>query len=443
MKILFDEDAREKIKKGINTCCDVVKVSLGHNGKNVLISNGQVVDIINDGVTIAKFVDSKDETELAGIRLAQQCAAITDQNAGDGTTTTLVLLQSFLREFEGRIEQPRTLRKMVLDSVDKVIEKLEKSAKKVEQKDIENIATTSSLSSDIGNMVAEIFKKLGTDAKITTDETRYNVLESKVIEGYQFDSENANLYQENKEVFENCPVLVCDDKATHANVFPHIQALHKVNETSLVVISKSISKDLIGLATKYNANGQFRVGLVKNKEVNEEDLKAIGNKVKKVIITKENTTLIGGNGDLKSYIKKLKEKYDKEESTFQKELLENRIAKLSSGVAVITVGAPTDVEREEKKLKVEDAINATKTSLKYGYVKGGGIALKEAGKGEFIESICNSIYDQICDNSEESIKVGESVKDSLLTVKESLRSAASIATSLLTAEAALIEENED
>lgn len=445
MKILFGKDAREKIKTGIDMCSDTVKVSLGHKGKNVLISNGQVVDIVNDGVTIAKFVTTKEEDKLAGIRLAQQCASMTDQIAGDGTTTTLVLLQSFLDELlsETQLEQPRVLRKKVLDSVDSVTDKLDKASKKVSKNDIESIALTACLDSDIAKIISDIFKKLGNDANITINETRYDTIDGKITEGFQFDSVYKNVYKEDKVELTDIPVAVFPKKAAASDILPKIAALNKDGSNQILVIAGQFSKDLQGLATRFNAKGEFDVHLVENKDINHEDIESLGNKFEKVIIEKNKTTMLGGNGDIKEHVKKLKEKLSKEESSFQKELLEARISSLTSGIAVITVGGKTDVEREERKLKVEDAISATKTSLKHGYVKGGGVALKEAGKGEFIEETCSSIYNQICENAEEDVKIGEEVKDSVLTIKAALRSAASIATSVLTAEAALIEEDEE
>jgi chaperonin GroEL len=444
MKILNGLDARKKIKEGVDICCDAVKISLGHNGKNALISNGEVVDIVNDGVTIAKFVETKDEVQLAGIRLAQQCAAMTNQVAGDGTTTTLVLLQSFLNELlsETQLEQPRELRKKVLDSVEKVIEKLDKQVKAVKPTDIESIATTSCLDPEVGKLIANIFKKLGNDASITLEETRYNTISGKITEGFQFDSKYVNLYKEDKVELLDTPVAIFDKNVTQQDIITKIVALRKEGESQLLVIAGTFAKDIIGAATKFNAQGEFMLHLVQNSELNGDDLRSIGNKVKKAVVTDSSTTLIGGNGDVKKHIETLKEKLAKEESTFQKELLDRRISALTAGVAVITVGGVTDTEREERKLKVEDAINTTKAALAFGYIPGGGIALRDAGRGEFIETVCGSVYKQICENSEEEVKVGKEIKDSILTIKSALRSAASIATSILTAEVALVTEDD-
>lgn len=445
MKILYDKNAREGIKKGIDECCDCVKVTLGHNGKNVLTFNGELTEIINDGVTIAKFVESKDETKMAGIRLAQQCASITDREAGDGTTTTLVLLQSALNELlsETQLDKPRKLRKKVLESQAKVIEKLEKSAKKVETKeDIKNVATTSSLDPKIGEMIAEIFWKLGKEANITIDETRYDKLEYKIVDGFQFDSKNEAAYSEDKEEYEDMPVIVFDKVVEASDIVKEVQTLADAKMNKLLIIGRDFTKDARALIFKFRQQQGFYLAAVKNMELNEEDLKSLGNRFDRVIVTQETTTLIGGNGDNKDYIKKLQDKKEKEESSYEIEKLDRRISKLLGGVAVITVGGQTDVEREERKLKVEDAIYASRNAYKYGIVKGGGLALKEAGEGEFIETICNAPYAQICENSEEEVEVGEDVVDSLQTVRESLKSALSVATSILTAEAALIVEQE-
>ena len=210
-QILFGNDARTKIKNGIDKCVDVVKVSMGKNGKNVLIYNGQTSDVINDGVSIARQVEVKDQIEQAGITLAKQCANKTNLQAGDGTTTTLVLLQALLKELisDTQLVSPRKLREQVRVAVDKVIKNLEKSAKQITTKEeLKSVALTASLDEDIAEVISDIFWKLGKDANIVTTESEYNVLESDVVEGIKFDSKNVALYSDKKETYEDIPVIV-------------------------------------------------------------------------------------------------------------------------------------------------------------------------------------------------------------------------------------------
>lgn len=440
-KIFFGKDAREKIQNGINKCVDVVRVSLGMNGKNVLIYNGTTTNIINDGVNIAREVDVKDEIEQAGITLAKQCAQLTNTAAGDGTTTTLVLLQSLLKELlaETQLKKPRELRKQVFSDMKIVLDNLEKSAFKVKDiKDIENVATTASLNPEIGKMIADIFKKLGKDAKINIEETWKDEIRSEIVDGIQFESRNVALYSDEKEIYYDIPVLVLKKHAEANDLVPRLQILASESEDTLLVIAPEWKKDALALITKFKMQGKFKIAAVKNQEINEDDLLAFGNRVKKAIVTRETTTLIGGNGDTENQVKKIREKLANEESKYEREILEERISFLTGGIANIHVGKASDVERVEIKLKIEDAINSSRCAYQEGLVEGGGLALKKAGVGT-LKEVCESPYKQICENSEEEIKIDKNVVDSLKVVKSALKNAVSVATSILTAEAALIE----
>jgi len=443
-KILYGVKARKQIQKGVNICADVAKVSLGHNGRNVLIYNGQVTDIINDGVSIVNEVEEKDETLQAGILLAKQCARRTNAVAGDGTTTTLVLLQSLLNYLlsDTRLEKPRKLRADIWEDTYKTIENLEKNSRVLKgKKDIENIATTASLDPKIGAMIADIFDELGRDADVTIEETQYDVLEKETVEGVQFDTRRAARYLDKKQSYEDLHFLILDNKASVSNIKDKITTLSGQGIKQLLVVAPQWGKDAIAYAEALKLEGVFEIVAVKNEELNEEDLKVLGNQAKKVIVTEENTTIIGGNGDVKNRVKEIKGLLDKEESEFEKEKLRKRIAYLTGGVALIRVGKPTDVERQETVLKVEDAINSAKYAHQ-GIVKGGGLALMEASVGS-LKDICEAPRKQIKENSENDAPVNDFIIDSLHVVKTSLTNAVSTATSILTAEAAIIEINED
>jgi len=363
-EILFGNDARQKIKEGIDKCCDVVKVSMGKDGRNVLIYNGNLTDIINDGVSIARAVEVKDEIEQAGIMLAKQCASKTNNVAGDGTTTTLVILQSLLNELisDTQLVAPRELRAQIQYSLDLVLEQLKKDATKVKSsKDIEKIATTSSLDPKIGKIIAYIHEKLGENANIIIEETEKDVLESELVEGIQFSSQNVALYSDDSEQYFDIPLIIFKEKFEAEDLAKKLQVLAGNGDMEAVVIAPQWDKTALTLITQFKMKGTFKVAAVKNLDTNIEDLEAFGNRAGKVVIDKENTTLIGGNGNVKDYIEKLSTKLDKEESKFNKELLKKRISFLSGGIGIVHVGKPTDVERQEIVLKVEDAINAAKT----------------------------------------------------------------------------------
>lgn len=457
-EILFGKDARNKIKEGINKCCDVIKVSMGNNGKNVLIYNGSLTDIINDGVSIVRAIDVKDEVEQAGIMLAKQCASKTNNAAGDGTTTTLVLLQSLINELisDTQLISSRELRKQIQEANILVQEKLDEVSKKISSiDDIEKIATTSSLDSEIGKLIAEIYEKLGENANIIIEETERDILEKEIVEGIQFSSKNVALYSDESEQYYDIPLIVFKTKFEAEELAKKLQVLASNGDMEAVVVAPQWDKTALTLITQFKMKGTFKVAAVKNLDTNIEDVEAIGNRVSKVIITSENTTLIGGNGNVTDYIEKLKEKLEKEESKYNKELLKKRISFLSGGIGIIHIGKPTDVERHEYVLKIEDAINAAKSAYDGGFVIGAGITLSKIGnelfsspknEGERImKEVCSSPMKQILENSglESFVDIDlNNVYDSVKVIKSALTNAISTATSILTAEAALIERND-
>lgn len=448
-KILFGTDARNRIKKGVDKCCDVVKVSLGGYGKNVLIYNGSSTEIINDGVSIAREVNVKDEVEQAGIQLAKQCSNQTNEDAGDGTTTTLVLLQAILNEIisDLQVENPREVREQLFKEANEVLAKIE--VKQIKTKDdVYNIAYTSSLDKDVATITAEIYEELGKDAQVSIEETSRPVLEKEIVNGMKFESKRAEeklIKVEETQVYEDVNVMVVDK----ADSIEDIQAL-------ITVASSQGKKNAIIIANEFPRNillslmqtKSFNVVPVEYKMFNTiEDVKDyVGTEtVAKVVVEPNMTTLIGGKGDVKEKVEGLKKRLEKEESQFEKENIQKRISSLLGRVAIIRVGKNTDVERQEAVLKVEDALGAVKGAYELGYTKGGGKALLEASRGqsERFEKICEAPYKQICANAGFEVEIPATVIDSFKTVKHSLLNAISTGTSILTAEAALIEERDD
>lgn len=445
-KIILGVEARKKLKAGVDLCADVVKVSMGGHGKNVAIYNGVTTEIINDGVSIAGEVNQKDEELQSGIQLAKQCAEQTNKDAGDGTTTTLVLLQSILKEIitDLSIESPRVVREKLYKEAEAVLARIPITEVKTKE-DIYNIALTSSLDEKVAEVLADVFDKLGKDAKVTTQETDKNCLESEIVEGMQFEAKSLsdsilkNLSDEKVEL-DNVDVLYIEKAETIEKIQEKIQSMSEERHTLVVIANQFARPVLLSMM-----NPSFKFYPVENRELNnKEDIPVfIGvDPVEKVIITKDNITLIGGKGEKKEHLEALKKKLESAESEYEKELLEKRIASLESGVAVVKVGKATDTERGEAVLKIEDAINAVKGAMESGYVKGGGLALKEAGVSGILEKVCSSPYDQIVKNGGDK-EVKDTVIDSFKSVKFSFLNALSTACSILMVEAMLVEEKED
>jgi len=445
-KILFGNDARQRIKKGIDKCVDVVKVSMGGQGRNVLIYNGVSTEIINDGVSIAREVNAKDEIEQAGIQLAKQCANQTDEDCNDGTTTTLVLLQSILNEIitDFPVGSPREIRENLFKEANEILAKI--PVKQIEtMDDVYNLALTSSLDKDVAKIVQEIYAELGKDAQISIEETSRDVLEKEITKGMRFDSKKADKLSEEKQIIEDCSVLVLDKAETLEEIQQAVAKSSQAGEKNLLVIANSFSRPIL---ISIMATRDFNIIPIEYKMFSPmDDVKEYaGDKVEKAIITQDSVTLIGGNGDALKRIEALEAKLATEESTYEKENLEKRIAQLKGKIAVIRVGKNTDVARTEAVKKVEDALGAVKGAYELGYTNGAGKALHEAcsNSSEVMQRICEVPYRQICDNAGvDELEVPETMIDSYKTIKFSLLNAMSTATSILMVESALIQESDD
>lgn len=443
-KIILGLESRKLLKKGVDLCADVVKVSMGGHGKNVAIYNGATTEVINDGVSIAREVNQKDESLQAGVQLAKQCAEKTDRDAGDGTTTTIVLLQALLKEIitDFQTESPRIIRERLYKEAEAVISRLKPQEIKTKE-DIYNIALTSSLSEDVARVLSDIFDKLGKTAKVTVQEVNDERLDYEIVEGMQFETKNLTdnilQVQEEKVVLENVPVVYVDKAETTDDIQQKLSLYSGVKD--IVVIANQFSRPV--LLAMMSPNLKFYP--LQNKDFNnKEDIPVyVGDKlVDRVIITKENVTIIGGKGDKTTHIESLRKKRGDAESEYDKELIDKRIASLTSGVGLVKIGKATDAERGEAVLKVEDAINAVKSAMEAGYVKGGGVALMEAGKGGVLEKVCEAPHSQIVENGG-SNEIPDTVIDSYKSVKHSLLNALSTACSILTVEAMLVEEKEE
>lgn len=448
-KILNNLEARKALQFGVDRCADVVKVSLGGNGRNVAIFNGIKTEIINDGVSIVRAVDVKEPEYQAGVQLAKQCANQTNLDAGDGTTTTIVLLQAFLKEIITDFEtvSPRKKRDELLAATDKLFSHITPTEIKTKE-EMYNVALTASLNEEVAEILADGFEKLGKNGRVVIEEVNKDEVKSEIVNGLQFESKIATdnilaSLSEEKETIEDVYVYAVDKVENLAQIQAKLAEIEAEQNGKMVIISNVFDRQVL---LSFLKTSDFKFYAVENKELTSfDDIKEYANKKMKVVITREHTTLIGGSVS-KEYLEAIKKKDDSE---FEKEIIETRLARLTSGVLNIKVGGKTEAAREELYLKVEDASNALKKALVSGYVRGGGIALSQAtaflgdeGAEGIIKKVAQVPYQQIQMNSGNE-EIPAEVIDSFQTVKSSFYNALSTATSVLTVDAAIIEEPDE
>jgi len=415
-QIIFDEHARAALKRGVDKLANAVKVSLGPRGRNVILDKGfGSPTVTNDGVTIAKEIELEDKFENVGAQLLQEVASKTNDVAGDGTTTATVLAQALIHEGFKNLAagaNPQALRHGIEKGVAAVVESLKKMAKSVSGKEeIAQVASISANDPEVGRVIAEAMDKVGKDGVITVEESQGLTTESEVVEGMQIDKGYVSAYMVTnpdrmEAVYEEPNILVTDKKISGVHeILPLLEKVAQTGKKELVIVAEDVEGEALAtfvvnnlrktfntLAVKAPGFGDRRkemltdIATVTGAQVVSEDLglkfDTIGLEVlgsaRKVIATKDETTFVDGKGDqakIKDRIAQIKKEIDKSDSDFDKEKLQERLAKLSGGVGVIKVGAATETEMKEKKFKVEDALNATKAA-----VEGGGVALLRAAK---------------------------------------------------------------
>ncbi len=413
--ILSSNEAREKIMSGVDKLANVVKVTLGPKGRNVILDKGYgSPTITNDGVTIAKEITLEDKYENVGASLMQEVAEKTNDVAGDGTTTATVLAQAILNHWKELRNQADVL--SVKRGIDKavvfVIEELKKAKKSVmTSEEIAQVGTISSLDPEVGKLIAEAMNDVGKDGVITVEEGQTIGLEKEVVKGMRFDKGYVSPYmitnpERMEAVWENPSILITDKKISSVQeVLPLLEKVAQSGKKELVIIADEIEGEALTTFVLNKLRGTFGVLAIKapgfgerRKEmladiavltggsvITEElglkletaSLEHLGS-ARKVISTKENTTIVDGGGDKKvveNRIAQIKNEHKNSTSEYEKEKLQERLAKLAGGVAVIKVGAATETEMKEKKFKIEDALNATKAAVEEGIVAGGGTAL--------------------------------------------------------------------
>jgi chaperonin GroEL len=443
-QILFGRDFKLKVLKGVDTLADVVKVSLGPKGRNVVLDKGYgSPSIVDDGVSIAKEIELKDPFENMGAKLVYEVASNTNEMAGDGTTTSTVLAQAMIHQGFKALEKGANpvLVKQGIDRAGKeVAERLLKKSRPLKNRaDIENVATISAGSAEIGKIIADAMEKVSQNGVINVDESKGFDTELSVVEGLQYDKGYLSPYfVTNRETMtvelEDPLVLVTDQKvATVQDILPVLEQVVKAGKP-LLIIADDVENEVTNTLIVNKLRGTFNVVVTKApgfgdaqkdqlqdiailtegkfitkdlamklSEVTIDDLGTIG----RAIIKKDTTTLVGGshkNPAIANRIKELESLIKKSTSEYDKKNLQERLAKLSGGVAVIKVGATTETELKEKKLHIEDALNATKAAVLEGIVAGGGATLME---------IYNELKDTFKDENVDVQRGIQAVLDSL------------------------------
>ena len=413
-EIKYNADARNAIVAGIDKLADTVKITLGPKGRNVVLDKEFGAPLVtNDGVTIAKDIELEDAFENMGAQLVREVATKTNDAAGDGTTTATVLAQAIIHEGLKNIAagaNPMVLRKGIAKAVDAAVDTIKANSKKVSgSEDIARVATISSADEKVGKLIAEAMEKVTTDGVITIEEETY----SEVVEGMQFDRGYLSPYmitdrEKMKVVYDDALVFLTD--RTISNIQEILPLLEQIVQQGkkLLIIAEDIEGEALTTIILNNLRGTFKCAAVKapgfgdrrkemlqdiailtgaqviskdlDMELKDATLEMLGH-VSQAVIDKENTILVGGAGkkeDIEDRIQEIKNQIAVSTSDFDKEKMHERIGKLSGGVAVIHVGAATEVEMKEKKLRIEDALSATKAAVEEGIVAGGGTALINA-----------------------------------------------------------------
>ncbi|GAA1754559.1 chaperonin GroEL [Luedemannella helvata] len=421
--IAFDEEARRGLERGMNVLADAVKVTLGPKGRNVVLEKKWgAPTITNDGVSIAKEIELEDPYEKIGAELVKEVAKKTDDVAGDGTTTATVLAQALVREGLRNVAagaNPMALKRGIEAAVASVAEELAKLAKDVETK--EQIASTASISAGdttVGEIIAEAMDKVGKEGVITVEESNTFGLELELTEGMRFDKGYISAYfvtdaERMEAVLEDPYILIVNSKV--GSVKDLLPILEKVMQSGkpLLIIAEDVEGEALSTLVVNKIRGTFKSVAVKapgfgdrrkamlqdiavltgGQVVSEEvglKLDSVGldllGRARKVVITKDETTIVDGAGDadqIQGRVNQIRAEIEKSDSDYDREKLQERLAKLAGGVAVIKVGAATEVELKERKHRIEDAVRNAKAAVEEGIVPGGGVALVQAGKTAF------------------------------------------------------------
>ncbi len=417
-QIIYGEEARKALQAGIDKLANTVKITLGPKGRNVVLDKKYGAPLItNDGVTIAKDIELEDAFENMGAQLVKEVATKTNDVAGDGTTTATLLAQALVREGMKNVAagaNPMAVKKGIGKAVAAAVEALKKDAKPVTSSaDIARVATISSADEELGQIIADAMEKVTADGVITVEESKIAVTDSDVVEGMQFDRGYISPYMvtdtdKMEAIIDDALLLITDKKISNIQeILPLLEQILKAGK-KLVIIAEDVEGEALSTILVNKLRGTFTCVAVKapgfgdrRKEMLQDIATLTGGEVitsdlgleladtqmsqlgqaRQVKISKENTIIVDGAGDkdaIKDRISQIKVQIENTTSDFDREKLQERLAKLSGGVAVIRVGAATETEMKEKKMRIEDALAATKAAVEEGYVAGGGVALVNA-----------------------------------------------------------------
>ena len=420
-QILFDEKARRALKSGIDKAANAVKITLGPRGRNVALDKGYgSPTITNDGVSIAKEISFRDKFENMGAEIVKEVATKTNDIAGDGTTTTVVLLQAIVDEGMKHTSMglsAMAVRAGIEEASKEAVLALKSLAKKIGNDDeVRQVATISAESEELGAIIADTIKVVGKDCVVTVEESQSLGIEKEVVEGMEFEKGYVSAYMvtntERMEAEFKDPLILITDKKISSiqEVLPILEKVAQSGKKDLVIIADDVDGEALTTFVVNKLRGTFNVLAVKSpgygdrkKEILKDIAVLVGaeviseetgvkfenatlemlGKANKVIATKDTTKIVGGKGEktaIKARVSQLKALLKETDSKFDKEKLAERVAKLSGGVAVIRVGAATETEMKYLKLKIEDAVNATKAAIEEGIVAGGGVALVKASQ---------------------------------------------------------------
>ncbi|HLN19283.1 MAG TPA: chaperonin GroEL [Patescibacteria group bacterium] len=444
--IKYSEEAREKIKSGIDQVADAVKVTLGPRGRNVVLDRGfGAPTITNDGVSIAKEIELEDKFENIGADLIKEVANKTNDVAGDGTTTATVLTQAIIREGMKLVAtgmNPINIRLGIEDAKKDIITQLKKNSKTVSGKEeIAQVATISAENEEMGKMIADVLSEVGKDGVVTVEESQTFGLEKEIVEGMNFDKGYISPYmitntESLKAEMKDPHILITDKKISAiADILPILEKIATTGKKDIVIIADDVEGEALTTLVVNKLRGVLNVLAIKapefgdtkkemlsdiailtgatviseetGKELKNMDISDLG-RANKIISTKDNTTIVDGKGkktQIESRVSQIKKQIEAATSKYDKEKLQKRLAKLSGGVAVIKVGAATETELTYAKHKMEDALAATRAAYEEGIVIGGGVALVKAAK-----NVLEKIREKI---RKEGVDSGDMAKDAV------------------------------
>jgi len=498
MKQITQGETKQKLTDGVNKLADIVRVTMGGRGKNVIIKKSvfNQISIINDGVSIAKEVELEDELENTGATLAKIAANKTNEEAGDGTTTTIVLLQAYLREMmKITTTDQRGLRDRITAVVDELIKKIDAKKKKIKGQDLLKVARNSALDDDIANAVVEVVNSVGKDGVVTIEESATPGIHSEIIDGISIDDGFISPYFINnrangKAEFKNTAVLLVNKHIrTIHELLKLMEEMMKGGQTSMVIFAKQIADEVSGFLVANKMQGTFQTCLIKT--IDFEELETItGAKILaednnfgftmdslgfagSVTVSKRDTVISADKGrkkQIKEKIADMKAQMESSTNDSDKEKLKQRISKLENGIATIRIGGNNEQETKEKKYKLEDALNSVMSAIDDGVVEGGGMTLyrlakeiKGNGQAEIlVREVLQAPLKQIIENGEDKFEkviknyyndkgynvvtrkwenlYKSGIIDPAKVVKSALKNSFYMGNQILTVEAGIIEE---